>query len=126
MLYLKSVRVYAAEPSDYDKNHGQQERNLKVQKLDGEAWSNSEPYQQGILEIYAELDAREDEKGRPKNILSVWVLSSGGKDNMTHERPAYSDWPETARWEDDYKYYVTYVSKGTWKLNNLPEDFTWN
>jgi len=136
LLYLKAVRLFAMNPTTYDKTHGQPLRNLKVQKLNGEEWGNADPYQQGILELYAELDMT-------KNILSVWILSTGGKDNMTHERPA--DWPDTARWRSkgddkdykyyvtyvskgtwDYKYYVTYVSKGTWKLNNLHENFTWD
>ncbi len=120
LLYLKSVRVFAMNPTDYDKKHGQQLRNLKVQKLDGKDWGDVNPYQQGILEIYAELNTTE-------SILTVWVLSTGGRDNMTHEKPA--DWP--GRWREegdnnDYKYFVTYVSKGTWKLNNLPENFTWD
>ena len=120
LLYLKSVRVFADEPRTTDPN---KERNLKVQKLNDVKWgtnnSSANPYQQGILELYAELYQKE-------NILSVWVLSTGGRDNMTHECP--KDWP--GRWREkgdnnDYKYFVTYVSKGTWKLNNLPEDFTW-
>ena len=126
LLYLKSVRVYATTPSDYDKTHGQQERNMKIQKLDGVQWGAANPYQNGILEIYAELDTK-------NSVLTVWVLSSGGRDNTTHFKPA--EWP--GRWREvndtnDYKYYVTYVSKGTWKLNNLHKDrsgkiyFNWN
>lgn len=42
---------------------------------------------------------------------------------MTHDRPV--DWPKTANWLDDFKYHVTYVSKGTWKLHNMPDDFYW-
>lgn len=132
LLYLKGVRLFAMNPTDYDKKHGQPLRNLKVQKLDGETWGSAEPYQQGILEIYAELHT---ENSKTPNILSVWVLSTGGRDNMTHEKPA--DWPEKARWREegdnnDYKYFVTYVSKGTWKLNNLHRnkkdevDFRWD
>lgn len=122
LLHLKSVRLYATNPSNYDKTHGQPLRNCKIQKLNGKTWGNANPYQQGILEIYAELD-------QIKNILSVWVLSMGGQDNATHERPY--DWPEKARWreqgdEKDYRYFITYVSKGTWKLNNLPEGFRWD
>ena len=128
LLYLKCVRVYASDPTDYDKAHGQPLRNLRVQKLKVSKWgtnSPSNPYQQGILELYAELDTK-------KSILSVWVLSTGGRDRMTHERPSESEWPAEARWKDDYKYQVVYISKGTWILNNLHKgsdgeiDFTWN
>lgn len=121
LLYLKSIRVYATEPTTYDKANGQPFRNLKIIKLNGEKWGQANPYQQGILELYAELDIS-------TNILSVWVLSMGGHDNKAHERPA--DWPDKARPEEwnksDYKNFVTYVSKGTWKLINLPDGFNWN
>lgn len=125
LLYLKCVRLFATAPTDYDTKHGQPLRNFSVQKLDGEKWRTNggsvNPYQQGILELYAELD-------KNTSILSVWVLSTGGKDNMTHERP--KEWPTNARPKDwdksDYKHHVVYVSKGTWKLNNLSKDFEWN
>ncbi|MBR2208812.1 MAG: prepilin-type N-terminal cleavage/methylation domain-containing protein [Synergistaceae bacterium] len=128
LLYLKCVRVFAEAPRPNDPD---KEKNLKVQKLNDITWKSSKckvnPYQSGILEIYAELDTT-------KNILSVWVLSSGGKDNMTHERPG--DWPKTAypidaegtdtEWnKSDYKYHVLYVSTGTWKLNNLNKNSKW-
>ena len=121
LLYLKCIRVFAENPRTEDQKRGVTDRQLKVQKLSSEnskAWNDVNPYEAGILEIYMELDTK-------TNIFSLWVLSAGGKDNMPHERP--KDWPSNARWNNDnYKYYVTYVSKGTWKLNNLRSGFEWN
>ncbi|MBR1487017.1 MAG: hypothetical protein IJ597_07175, partial [Synergistaceae bacterium] len=114
LLYLKCVTIYAGDLLDSD---GDTERNLKIKKLEGTSWpANGDPYQTGILELYAELDTR-------TSILSVWVLSSGGRDKMTHDKP--DEWPSVAEWKEDFKYHVTYVSKGTWKLNNLPDGFKW-
>ena len=113
LLYLKCVKIFADDPLSTDP---EQERSLKIQKLKNTDWEKSEPYQVGILEIYAELDTR-------TSILSVWVLSSGGRDKMTHDKPV--EWPDVAEWKEDFKYHVTYVSKGTWKLNNLQDGFKW-
>ena len=125
LIYLRGVKIFTEGPGENDPD---KEINLKIRKLTNE-WGQRAPYQSGILEIYAELDTT-------KSVLTVWVLSSGGRDNITHNKPA--DWPDSARWREigdnnDFKYFVTYVSKGTWKLNNLHKnsstgeiDFKWN
>lgn len=76
-------------------------------------------YEPGILEIYAELDTR-------NNILNFYVLASGGYDSsINHEKP--DSWPDSANWEDDYRHHYIYVSRKSWKLNNITWASTgWN
>ena len=123
LLYLRCESIFAENPRDNDKKVGEAVRNLKVQKLEGTSWGSVNPTETGILEIYAELNTR-------TNIFTLWVLSTGGKDSIVHERP--SDWPVTARptdWNSKnnfYKYETLYVSKASWKLNNIYEHFNWD
>ena len=128
LMYLKCRRIFAENPRTYDRNHGVNVKQLKVQKLNDTSWTSSKcrvnPYEFGILEIYMELDTTRNENDEPKNIFTLWVLSTGGQDRMTHEKP--HEWPEIARWSDEYKSQVLYVSKGTWKLKNLHPNFKWN
>lgn len=136
LLYLECETLFAENPREKDKEKGETVRNLKVQKPKGtkvnpEKWGDVDPFESGILEIYAELDTNKIEgTDKKKNILTLWVLSTGGRDTVVHERP--KDWPLTARptnWDDKsnkYKYEILYVSKASWKLNNLAENFTWN
>lgn len=124
LLYLKCETIYADDPYTTDNDTV---RNLKVQKLENKEnpkkWGQVNPTETGILEIYAELNTR-------TNIFTLWVLSTGGKDSIVHERP--SDWPVTARptdWNSKnnfYKYETLYVSKASWKLNNIYEHFNWD
>ena len=130
LLYLKCERIFAEDPRDKDKENGETVRNLKVQKLKDTAWGDVTPFESGILEIYMELH-------KDTNILDFYVLSTGGKDNtMTHDRP--KDWPYTARpveskegdteaWnKSKYCNDIVYVSRASWKLNNLCEGFVWD
>ncbi|MBQ9418745.1 MAG: hypothetical protein IJU31_00030, partial [Synergistaceae bacterium] len=111
LLRLKCERIFVEPPSDGDIKNGQHYRNLKVQKLLKSAWEASQPFELGILEIYMEMN--ED-----KNIFTLWVLSTGGRDTLARTRP--NDWPEHARWDNDsYKNEVLYVSKASWKLRNF-------
>lgn len=126
LLYLECETLFAEDPRTEDRNKGETVRNLKVQKPSGTSWGKVNPFESGILEIYAELDTNKIEgTDKKKNILTLWVLSTGGRDTVIHEQP--KDWPSTARWQDNkYKYEILYVSKASWKLNNLAENFTWN
>ncbi|MBQ6775348.1 MAG: prepilin-type N-terminal cleavage/methylation domain-containing protein [Synergistaceae bacterium] len=122
LLYLKFERLFTSNPSEYDTKHGQPYRNLYVQKPKGTDWGNINPFEAGILEIYMEMDEK-------NNIFHLWVLSTGGRDTIKHECP--KDWPNTTTndrrfWRDDFAYEVLYVSKASWKLNNLREGFEWN
>ena len=139
LLSLQCIRVYASKvDATLGGTAGTGNRGFFRQSLNTKKWNdketkngvswNSKPYvyEDGILEIYAELDTNkineDDPTSERKNILTLYVLSVGGKDNMSHEKPA--DWP--GRWSNDYKYYVTYVSKGTWKLRNVNSKFNWD
>lgn len=119
LLYLRCESIFAEDPRDSDKKVGEAVRNLKVQKLEGTSWGQVNPIETGILEIYAELNTR-------TNIFTLWVLSTGGKDSIVHERSTLKDWPRTARWQDNYEYETLYVSKASWKLNNIYEHFNWD
>ncbi|MBQ7562056.1 MAG: hypothetical protein IJS99_09555 [Synergistaceae bacterium] len=76
-------------------------------------------YEPGILEIYCELDTG-------NNILNFYVLASGGYDSsINHEKP--DSWPYNANWEEDYRHHYVYVSRKSWKLNNISWASTgWN
>ena len=76
-------------------------------------------YEPGILEIYCELDTR-------NNILNFYVLASGGYDSsINHEKP--DSWPDSANWEDDYKHHYIYISRKSWHLDNISWASTgWN
>ncbi|MDY6399635.1 MAG: prepilin-type N-terminal cleavage/methylation domain-containing protein [Synergistales bacterium] len=119
LLYLRCERIFAEDPRDSDKKVGEAVRNLKVQKLEGTSWGQVNPTETGILEIYAELNTR-------TNIFTLWVLSTGGKDSIVHERSTLKDWPRTARWQDNYEYETLYVSKASWKIHNVCEGFDWS
>ena len=113
LLRLKCERIFAEDDTSDNA------RNFKVQKLsDGTLtdWGEKNSFETGILEIYAELDT-------DTSVLDFYVLSTGGRDRLTHDRP--DEWPSTARWKDDYKNQVLYVSRASWKLNNLKENFDW-
>ena len=84
-------------------------------------WGQAYHHVAGILEIYMELDS-EDKR------LDFYVLSTGGYDSATSKaRPV--TWPSRAyptetEWESSgYGKYVLYVSRASWKLNNIPKDF---
>ena len=108
LLYLKCQRMFVSGKFP--------DRNFVFQELTND-WSTAYPYQDGILEIFFTLN-------RNTNVLDLYVLSSGGKDVKIYDRP--SAWPKKARWKDEYKYHVMYVSHASWKLENIPEGFNWN
>ncbi|MBR0316072.1 MAG: hypothetical protein IJQ99_04335 [Synergistaceae bacterium] len=113
LLYLKGERIFVSG--------GNSDRNFVFQELTDD-WSTPYYYQDGILEIYFELNTK-------TNILDLYVLSSGGLDGKIHERP--SAWPTNAlrpgKWESSsYRYHVVYVSRASWKLDNVPNGFNWN
>lgn len=99
----------------------------------GTGWNNTTYNQEkGILDIYMELDTE-------KYTFTLWVLATGGYDaSMNNPRP--DTWPEKAeptaehwgkkvndiRDYTDYPHHIVYVSRATWKLNNIPQGFTWN
>ena len=81
-------------------------------------WGSTYNQEMNILDIYMELDIK-------TKILSLYVLAQGGYDaGVTNPRP--KAWPENATWTEEYSHYTVYVSRASWKLNNIPEDFKWN
>ena len=123
LMYLKCMQMFV-----HDNNDGQG-RQFAFRELNvkGDTWLPTNGYNQekNILDIYMELDTS-------TNIFTLYVLAQGGYDSSydpeanppTKSKPA--SWPENASWNDDYLKYVLYVSRASWKLNNIPEDFSWN
>lgn len=106
LLYLKCERMYV---------EGQ---NFKFQRSENDAarWTNAYSNEDGILDIYFELDTN-------NRILDMYVLASGGyNDSGDTQKPAI--WKGT--WTSDYANYIVYVSRASWKLSNISSSFTWN
>ena len=97
----------------------------------GKGWDKTYNQEKGILDIYMEVD-------RMHNIFTLWVLATGGYDaSMSNPRP--DSWPKEANpagnndddakeeWlKTDYCHHIVYVSRASWKLNNIPQGFTWD
>lgn len=115
-----------------DKNDGQGRQFAFRELTDGGYWESKEYNQEkGILDIYMEVD-------RMHNIFTLWVLATGGYDaSMNNPRP--DSWPKEANpagndddkakeaWlASEYCHHIVYVSRASWKLNNIPQGFTWD
>ena len=127
LMYLKCMRLFTR--GNLNKN---QERQFAFRELktDGTGWENTYNQEEGVLEIHMELDTN-------TNIFTLWVMGTGGVDyTINTSRPA--TWPEDAHptpseWNSDdsdnlyrlYKHSVVYVSRASWKLNNIPAGFDW-
>lgn len=128
LIPLKCMQMFV-----HDKKDGQG-RQFAFRELveGGTGWNETYNQEKGILDIYMELDTE-------KYTFTLWVLATGGYDaSMNNPRP--DTWPEqaqptAAQWgkkinnNQDYTYYphhIVYVSRATWKLNNIPQGFTWN
>ncbi|MBR0075695.1 MAG: hypothetical protein IJP96_08085, partial [Synergistaceae bacterium] len=109
MLYLKCERMFSVQDDIEGKS-------FSFQELGENVWSSTQYYQDNILELHFELDTK-------NNILDLYVLASGGKNGKTNNPP--QNWPSKARWKDEYKYNVMYVSHASWKLDNIPDNFDW-
>jgi hypothetical protein len=104
LMYLRYERFFVENQS------------FKFQEFSGASWGNITPSEDGILEMYFELDTS-------TNILDMYVLASGGiNDSKTTQKPAA--WPGT--WKSEYANYIVYMSCASWKLKNLPDGFNWN
>lgn len=106
LLYLKCERMFV------------EAQNFKFWQFETISWDNEKVHSNelGILEVYFELDIG-------NNILDMYVLASGGfNDAGNTQKPA--SWPYT--WKSEYANYIVYVSRASWKINNLPSGFTWD
>ena len=95
-------------------------------------WKGTYHQEVGILEIYMTFNIE-------TNIFTLYVLAEGG-DNPSGDTERPKTWPENAEptaenWGkkisdtqdySKYPYKVVYVARKSWKLNNIPEGFSWN
>lgn len=117
--------------------HGEGDsRQFAFRELDpnGRKWDKINNQEAGILDIYME---------RVNNTFTVWVLGTGGYD-VEAANPRPDSWPKEAnpagegateaakeadakaKWlASDYCHHTVYVSRATWKLNNIPSGFNW-
>lgn len=94
-------------------------------------WDNTYNQEKGVLDIYMEVD-------KDHRVFTLWVLASGGYDaSLNNPRP--ETWPEQAQptatqWGKkvsdirdytSYPHHIVYVSRASWKLNNIPPNFVW-
>ena len=135
IIGLNCMQMYVRDKND---GHGRQFAYREL-KDDSTGWNGTTYNQEkGILDIYMEVD-------RDKNIFTLWVLATGGYDaSMNNPRP--DTWPDNANprlakynadntqspedaktaWlASDYCHHIVYVSRATWKLNNIPPNFGW-
>lgn len=116
LMYLRCMQMFVQDTSEG--------RSLAICELNDTAtnWGTVYNWEKGILEIYMELDTS-------TRIFTLWVLASGGTDS-TLNNPRPSDWPSDAApatWSGSgYEQHIVYVSRASWKLNNIPPNFTWN
>lgn len=98
-------------------------------KSDGTGWDKNYNQEKGILDLYMKLDTK-------NKTFTLWVLATGGYDadaKLTLHRP--DAWPKEANpqgssddeaqeeWlNSDYCHHIVYVSRKSWKLNNIPSD----
>lgn len=84
-------------------------------KDSGSGWDNTYNQEKGILDIHMTLDTA-------SNIFTLYVLATGGYD-IDIKNPQPESWPST--WNEEYSQHIVYVSRKSWKLNNIPANFKW-
>ncbi|MBR4196741.1 MAG: hypothetical protein IKQ95_08535 [Synergistaceae bacterium] len=107
-----------------DEGEGRQFAYRELQE-GGSAWDKTYNQEKGILDIYMERD-------KDSNTFTLWVLATGGYDeSLNNKRP--ETWPKDAHPTESewgtgdystYSHHIVYVSRASWKLNNL-EGFSW-
>ena len=102
-------------------NNNLEERSFAFAFPEENGWGQVNHHVAGILEIYIELHAPEN----GTKTLDLYVLSTGGKDSSSTNKSRPATWP--GHWDDnEYGKYVLYVSRASWKLNNIPKDFVFS
>lgn len=121
LMYLNCMQMFV---HGIDAGEGRQFAYRELQ-ASGNAWDNTYNQEKGILDIYMERD-------KDSNTFTLWVLATGGYDeSLNNKRP--ETWPDNAHptvseWGtgdySTYPHHIVYVSRASWKLNNL-EGFSW-
>ena len=127
LLSLAAMQMFVQDEGDG------QGRQFSFRRLStgGASWGGTYHQEKNILDIYMERDTN-------KRIFTLYVLATGGYDaEASNPRP--DTWPKDATpsgstdsaakqaWlASEYCHHVVYVSRATWKLNNIPPNFTWN
>ena len=124
IMYLNAERISANYIDDKT-----WDRHFCIEKLT-DRWNSMQYYQEGVLAVYFELDTE-------TNVLSFWVVTSGGQNGKTHPAPKWEgerlgfgsngvSWEN--RWNSYLKSHVAYVSHASWKLENIPQSGSsyWN
>ncbi len=109
LLYLKCERFFVEGQNFKFKRFGTEDN--------GGIWAGEYSNEEGILEVYFELDTSQ-------NILDMYVLASGGN-NTSKNTQKPSAWP-SEYWKSEYASYTIYMSRASWKLHNIPTGFDWN
>ena len=134
LIPLKCMKMYIHDAND---GLGRQFTFSETEPIEDNAkWGNRYHQEIGILEIYMTLDTT-------NKLFTLYVLASGGYDEgVSNPRP--ETWPKEAnpagegatdaakeadakaKWlTHEYSHHIVYVSRASWKLNNL-EGFSWN
>lgn len=114
LMRLKCMQMFV-----HDNNDGEgKQLAFHEPKPNGVHWDKDYNQEKNILDIYMELDTS-------TNIFTLYVLAQGGYD-ASADNPKPKVWPDNANWDDDYKHYTVYVSRASWKLNNIPSNFSWD
>ena len=127
LLALNCMQMFVQGTDGKDEGRQFAFRELKA---DGTGWDNTYNQEKGILDIYMEVD-------KDHRIFTLWVLASGGYDaSLNNPRP--ETWPKeanpkgnteaaakTAWLSSTYCHHIVYVSRASWKLNNIPPNFGW-
>ena len=116
LIPLKCMQMFV---HDKDDGHGRQFafHEIKLNTINKKIrWGSDYNQEKGVLEIYMELDTT-------NKLFTLYVLASGGE-NQGVSYPCPESWPGT--WKDEYSHHIVYVSRASWKLNNIPSDFRWN
>ncbi len=114
LMYVKFMQMFVR-----DRNDGEGPQ-FAFRELNGDVWDNTYNQEKGILDIYMELD-KDESNGYKNPTFTLYVLASGGE-NQEVTNPCPESWPGT--WKDEYSHHIVYVSRASWKLNNL-EGFKW-
>ena len=133
LMYLKCMQMFV------HLHDGRRQFAFRELKSSGAAWNDTYNQEIGILDIYMKLDTT-------TNIFTLYVLASGG-DNPSGDTKRPEAWPNKANprpdgkddddeitdeeaakaWDSsEYCNHVVYVARKSWKLNNIPEGFSWN